>query len=329
MPERASVTQGIYLAAETTPGDGTTPNRILNSFDITPGAHFDMQRFRPTGQKLESIIVPGKEWTECGVEGMAEYTELHLLLSGIYGKNQVTQPNVVGPVATWEYILSARQPDTVQTYSFVHGDDNFAETFDYGLVTELNFDMSREGIKIDGSMIARELEGDAVIPHAPSSFGEVPILPKEVSVYLSDQYHLLGVTKLNRALSLKQSIGDRHNPVWVLDAAEPSFVAHVETAPKFEFEVTIAADDQHFDLLQNTRQGDTLYMRVNATSVQNIPGSATPYSYKMDAACKVADVDKFEDVDGVYAVKYTMAAVYDAENGLSVEAELVTDAVGF
>jgi hypothetical protein len=329
MTDRASVTQALYLAAETAHGDGTQPDTIVNSFDITPGAHIDFQRHRPTGQKLESIIVPGKEWTEFDMTGLAMYSELHYLLACMFGPNQVTQPQTAGGVSTWKFILSARQPDEVLTLSWVSGDENIHEAFSYGLLTELNLNMSRDGIEIAGAGIGRALTTDNDIPHAPTSLPEVPIIPKEISVYLDDTYATLGDTKLSRALMLNQRIGNRHNPVWVLDAANPSFVAHVELAPDFMYELTVEADDEGMGILDHAREGDTLYLKTTADSPTDIPTSATPYSYECEAAVKVAEVTKFEDRDGVYAIQYNLAAVYDSAHDLSVEMTLKNGATGF
>jgi hypothetical protein len=330
MAERASVTQGVYLAVETTPGDGTTPNRIVNSFSIEPGVKVDMQKFRPTGQKVNSIIVPGKEWVEASVKGLAEYSELHFLLSAMFGKNQVTQPSVVaGTAEKWMWLLNARDLDVVKTFSFVQGDSNFAESFNYGLMTELGLNMSRTGIEIEGTMIAHELETGATLPHPVTAVDEAPLLPTDVSVYLSDTYASIGSSKLTRALMCNEKIGDRHNPVWVLDAAEPSFVTHVETAPSITWELTVEANDDGMDLLDSMRVGDTLFLRTDAVSGALEANPGTPYSYRSDAATKIADVDKFSDEDGVYAIKYTLEAVYDSFTDLTVEKQLVNKSSGY
>ena len=289
-----------------------------------------MQRFRPQGRKLESIIVPGKEWTEFSLEGLAEYSELHYLLSGIFGANQVTQPQVSDTSAyTWQYILSQAAVDEVQTYGMKKGDENDMEAYSYVLLTELGLELSREGIKIDGAAIGHEADFTTTFPHPVTGITEVPLLPKEVNVHLTDTYASIVADKLLRALMVKQTIGDRHNPVWVLDRDEPSFVNHVELAPKFEIEVTLEADDQGKTVIDSMRGGDTLYLRIDALSPE-LAGAATVYhQYTQDAAVKVADVDKFEDQDGVYAIKYTFAAVYDPVETLSVETTLVNKQATF
>ena len=44
---------------------------------------------------------------------------------------------------------------------------------------------------------------------------------------------------------------------------------------------------------------------------------------------KVAEVNKFEDKDGVYAIQYNLACVYDSVNDLSLEMTLKNGATGF
>jgi hypothetical protein len=220
------------------------------------------------------------------------------------------------------------------TLCWVQGDENFAHGFTYGLTTELDLNMSRSGIEIAGNGIGRELITEdephtLTIPHSPTSLDEVPIIPKEISVYLDTAYGSIGSSKLSRALMLNQKIGNRHNPIWVLDAANPSFVGHVELAPDFTYELTVEANDEGLDVLDSARQGDTLYMRTHAASPTNIGSSSTPYSYQCDAAVKVSDIAKFEDSDGVYAIQYTLTAVYDSENDLSAKATLKNGATGF
>lgn len=324
MAERASVTQGLYIAPETVAGDGGAGFKILNGLDLEPGVKVDMQRYRPTGTKVETIIVPGKEWTEFDLSGMAQYSELHYLLAGVFGANQVSQPSTLDTSGKkWMFSLEPRDIDEVQTYGAVKGDSNFAEEYSYLLATEVNIDFSREGLKIDGNFIGHEAEFGGTLPHPVTSIPEFPVLPTEVSVYLDTTYGALGANKLTRALMLKQSIGDRHNPVWVLDAAEPSFVAHVETAPKFEVELTLEANTDGTDLIDSMRGGDTLFARIDCTG-GDLAGSSTAYhQFQQDFALKIADVDKFSDEDGVYAIKYTLAVVSDAVDGLTYESFLV------
>jgi hypothetical protein len=316
VPERPSVTQSVQLGVEAVPGDGAPADILVRSFTIEPGPAVDMQRFRPTGSKFESIIVPGKEWVEADLSGLGSYQELQYLLSGILAKANPTQPAAVTGGQVWSYELKAREPDDVQTYSFEQGDSNFAHKFSYGLFTELGIGLSRDGVEISGSLIAHALEGGATLTADPVTVDpDVPILPTEIDVFYNTSFATLGTTKLGRAFQANITIGDRFNPIWVLNSAAPSYDGHVETAPTIEVELLVAADDQGMALLDIMRAGEVGYLRVAATSP--VLAGTTAHKFTFDMAGKVADVSDFSDEDGVYAVTWTLAATLDPDLGVT------------
>jgi hypothetical protein len=321
MTERAFVTQGVQLGVEATPGDGAAADLLINSFTIEPGVKVDMARFRPTGQKLESIITPSKEWIECKVKGLASYSELQYLLAGVLGPNQVSHPEADGAAELWKFKLNARDVDDVQTYSFEQGDSVNAHKFAYGLVTELDMTFSRSSCDVGGNLIAHALEDGITLTADPVSIEEAPLLPAEVDVYLDATHAGLGTTKLTRSFKADLKMGDKAGPVWTLNSAVDGFASHVEKAPKLELKLLVEADDEGMGILSEMRTGSTLFVRIQATSpTEAAPGK--PYQLKLDGSYKVSDVAPFSDEDGVYAIEYTLAAVYDAASGLAFEATL-------
>lgn len=321
MTERASVTQGVQLGVEAVPGDGAPADLIVNSFTIEPGVKVNMQKFRPTGQKVDSIIVPGKEWVESKVTGIGSYTELQYLLAGVLSPNSVPQPAADGAAELWHFKLNARTPDTVQTYSFEQGDANHAHKFGYGLLQELGLTFTRDSAAISGTLVAQALQDGVAMTANPTSLPEVPILSNEVDVYLDTAFGSLGSTKLSRAFKATFKLGSKANPVWTLNSQEGSFASHVEAVPGISLALLVEADTQGMGNLAHMRQGDTLYCRVQCTSAQDAD-ALKPYQFTLDGAFKVADVADFSDEDGVYAIEFTLGSVYDATNDLALEATL-------
>jgi hypothetical protein len=322
MTERASVTQGVQLGVETAPGDGAAADLLVNSFTIEPGIKVDMQKFRPTGQKVDSIIVPGKEWVECKLTGLGSYTELQYLLAGVLGPNSTPNPAADGAAELWKYKLNARSADAVQTYSFEQGDANRAHKFAYGLMQELDLTFTRESVAIGGSLVAQRLTDDIVMTANPSSLDEVPILAKEVDVFLDTTHAGLGGTKLTRAFKATFKLGSKAAPVWTLNSAEDSFASHVETVPGLTLALLMEADDEGMAQLPIMRAGDTVFVRVQCTSATLAGGVGKPYQFTMDMAAKIADVGQFSDEDGVYAIEWTLGTIFDATSGLALEATL-------
>ena len=320
MPDRPSVTQAIQIGAETTPGTAVAAGKLLRSFTVEPGAKVDMQRFRPVGSKFESVIVPGKEWVEGKITGIGSYQELPYLLSGILA-DVGTNPTVVTGGQVWTYEMKQRTPDTVKTYSIEQGDANFAHKFNYGLITELGLNFSRDGCEIDGSFMARALTTGATLTGSPTTIDpEVVILPTEIDVYYNTTFGAIGTTKLGRAFQANIKISDRFAPIWVLNSLATSYTAHVETAPTVEVELLVEADTEGIQFFPIMRAGTSGYLRVKCTSTQQAAG--TPYSAQFDVAGKVADVSDFSDEDGVYAITWTMAAVMDTNTNMPFKALL-------
>jgi hypothetical protein len=144
-----------------------------------------------------------------------------------------------------------------------------------------------------------------------------------VSVYLDTTSAGLGTTKLTRVLSAEVSIGSRFDPVWVLDAANPSFVAHIEAEPDVTLDLTVEADAAGMALLTALRDGTTRFIRIRCVGAQ-IEAVTPTYFHEMyfDMAVKVADTGGFSDEDGVYAIEFNFVAVHDATWGKAYEATL-------
>jgi hypothetical protein len=111
------------------------------------------------------------------------------------------------------------------------------------------------------------------------------------------------------AISAEFQLGNRYAGVWVLDAAQPSFVNHIETEPDLTMSMTLQADDEGMALLETLREGDTKFIRVQA--VGNEIESGQSYTFTLDLAGKVSDTAGFSDQDGVYAVEFNFVGVAD------------------
>lgn len=310
MAERSSLTQGVQIGVETTPGTGVAASKLLNSISIEPSVAVDMQRFLPMGQKYASIITPGKEWVEADISGRGTYSEIVYLLSSVCVAATPSTVDTSGK--SWVFTPAARAEDTVKTYTVEQGGVVRAQKFSYGLVTSMELDFTRDGVEVTGSMIGQALQDGITLTAAPTAIEEKPILPTGIDVWLDTTSGGLGTTKQLRVLNAHFQLGDRFNPVWVLNSAQTSFVAHVEKEPTAQITILVEADSQGMAALTQLRAGTTKFIRIKATS-PDLAGSATAfYSLGIDAAVKVSDVGNFSDEDGVYAIEFTFDIVYDA-----------------
>lgn len=308
MAERSSLTQAIQIGIETTPGTPVAATKRLSALGIAPSITVTNATFRPTGSKFNAVSALGKEWTTSALSGSATYTELIYALASVIGNaNVVNTANVY----TWGFTANPYTSDNVQTYTIEHGSSVRADQFSYGLITEFNMTFNRENVSLGGSMMGRAIVDGFSMTSAASvtALPLVPVIPTQVSVYLDNEGGSFGTTKLTRMISTEFAMAARFAPLWVLDAANPSYVTHIETAPDSHVAMTLEADAQGMGLLNNLRAGDVHLLRIRAIGA-NIAGGSTPFSLTIDQKILITATGGFSDASGVYAIEFTGTSVY-------------------
>lgn len=311
MAERSALTQGVQMGVETVPGTPVAANKKFVSIGVEPAIQMDPIRFRPMGTKYKTVVTPGKEWVEAGISGVGSYSEIIWFLSSL-----IVTPGAPTTVDTsarkWTFISAASAEDTVKTFTVEQGGAVRAHSFAYGIMTELEFTINRDGIEVGGSMLGQRISDGITLTPAPTTPPQVPMLPTDFDVWLDPTSAGLGTTKLLRVLEATITLGDRQNPVWPLNSTLTSYAATVETEPNAQIKLLMEADTEGMAQLTQMRGGSTKFLRIKGTS-PTLAGAATEkYSFQWDAAIKVADVGDFSDEDGVYAIEWTFDMVLDA-----------------
>lgn len=322
MAERSSLSQGVQVGLETTPGTSVPADKKFVSIGIEPAVQVEPYRFRPMGQKFASQVVPGKEWVEADIAGVGNYNELTWFLASVL-RDPGAPTTTDTSARTWVFAPLGSGEDAVKTYTVEQGGTVRAHKFTNGIVTQLELTITRDSVEIGGTMLGQALQDGITMTATPTAAAEVPILPTDVDVFLDTTSAGLGTTKLTRVLSVKITIGDRFSPVWVLNSAQTSFVAVVESEPTAEITLLMEADTEGMATLTQARAGSTKFMQVRALS-DVLAGATTAFhDFKWEAAVKVKDVGDFSDEDGVYAIEYTFEQVYDAAWANAMKATLV------
>lgn len=311
MAERATVAQVTQIGVESTSGTAVPANKLLASLEITGGIKAQNKKFRPQGRKYSSFVIPGREWSEYKLGGMVTYGEVVYPLSSILKATTPSSDTTLGK--KWVFAPALSAEDTVKTFTLEQGSAVRAHSAAYGVVTELGFKFTRDGVEYDGAMIAQRITDGVTLTAAPTAI-ETPVVPiagTQISVAFADTWAgLEGATAATRVLEANWKIGDRFNPLWVLDASKASFVATVETVPSIAASVTLEADAEGMAFLDLMRNATMKWMRISATGPDIETGK--PYLFQIDGAYNVSEPTEFKDQDGVYAVGWTLEPVYDA-----------------
>ncbi len=315
MAERATVNQAAYFGVEAAHGDGAAVTHRLRSVSIALDPQATSEMFRPDGSKFPVLAVPGPEWVGADLTGKPTYTEMMWLLASLIDDGTHA---AITSGDTHTYDITEGQADTPISLHIVQGDAVRAHEFVYALVQELAFDITRQAANMTGRMMGRAVnDGVDISALAVTDVPLVPCVPKEFSVYLDASSGALGTTKLTRAFRLQPRLGNRYNPVWPVDGANPSFATHVETPPAGECTFLLEADAAGMALLPDFRNGTTVFTRIEA--VGPLIAGALHYRFRWDNAYKIREVQRYEDTDGVYAIGFVAENVRDDTWGKATE----------
>lgn len=314
MPERATVFQHVQLGAETTPGTAVPATNQLSATSIQPAIKTNIAKVETVGYKYTTATVLGQEWTEAKISGQASYNDLVYLFASLLGAVTPTQPDATNaPQAyRWAFSPSTTAPDPFVSYTVQYGDPvtGLVSQFTAGIVTDLDLAFKRTagGIDVSGTMLGQALQAATFSPN-PVQIPNVPITPASVDIFLDLSSAGLGTTKLHRVMNATWSIKGKYGPVWAFDSTTNGYVAIVERRPTAELKIQVEADAQGMQLKQYLAQTQTVFVRIQARGP--VIGGTITYALQLDWAGQVSAISDFSDVDGVYAIEWTLSATHD------------------
>jgi hypothetical protein len=190
------------------------------------------------------------------------------------------------------------------------------------MFTQLGMTFDRDRADLSGAAFGRAQSTGITLTSSPTAISMIPILPKDISVFLDTTSGGLGTTRLTRFLRGNFNFGtNKYNPLWTVDQTATSFAEIVESTPGATFTGLFEADTTGVGFLANVRAGDTRFVRVRAVGPL-IAGSSN-YQLTIDMAVKFATPSEYRDEQGVYAIEHNMTLVHDASWGHALQAVLI------
>lgn len=324
MAERSSITQLVNWGAESTatPGTAVVGNKQMSSLMVEVGPSINFDHFTPSGSKYATIVTTGKDWASAKITGQPTYTELVYPLSSLLGVATISTPSGGTASRNWAFAPASTSADVPNTFTVECGSSVRASSFSYGLVTGLTMPFDRDKISMSGDMIGQFLTDGISMTGTAATIALVPILAKQLTVYSNATSGSLGSSTLGRVMSGEFALTGKYAPLWVVNAANTSWVTHVEVEPTATFKITTEADAAGMAHLTNARAGTTEFLRFEAVGTVIEAGSIT-YKMTIDMAAKVESVSTFKDDQGVYAIDYTYRLVHDGSWGKALTVNVV------
>ena len=322
MAERTSVTQVVQFGVETTKGTSVAANRYLPSVMLNFGVAASMTEVKSSGNKFPVLEVLGKEWTSIKAPAQPiTYDEIVFFLTSLFAYAAPVQQSAT-TAYKWTHALASTSEDTVKSFTIEQGSSLRAHKSTYAQMQGMTLSGDRDKVDFSAELLAQAISDGITITAAPTSLPQVPILAKDVTVYSDTTSGGLGTTKLDRLLSWELKLANKVGPLWVVDKAQTSFVALVETPIDATFKFMVEADANGMGQLTKMRNATRQFVRLQVTS-DTIAGTAIPYAMRFDMALDIAEQpSEFTDKDGVFAIEWTGKLVHDATWGKAITGEV-------
>lgn len=316
MPDRFLTAEVQQIGIESSPGSAAVPTIQFNGLGVDLNTEIEFDEFSPTGQIVNTIVAPRREWSSGELSGFPTYTELAYVFSNLFGAATVTTPSGATNTRRWTWTPDKALPWTPKTWTLRRGDSNTAEEANYLLLSGLGLVFSRvDSVEISGDLFAQRMNYAATLASTGiTSRTNVPILPGEVDIYMDSTGASIGSTKLTRDFRYELTFSDFFSNIWPLNSSNTSFAAHSITKPDLQTMLQLGNDTVGRGLVSNMRAGSSLFVRCLATSGTQIEtgGGGFPYKLTIDSALKVMDSPSRGDHEGASILEWTMRNVYDS-----------------
>src|SRR5262245_44981626 len=234
MPDRPLVQEIVELGVEVTPGTAVPSSVKLQALQVELGSAITVDRIAPSGNLFDTIAAPRQEYATGSLSGYPTYNELPYVFSNVFGAAVITTPTGATLTRRWYWQPSSSVPWTPKTWTIRRGmAGNTAEQAAYGLLTGVGMSFSATAQpEISGDLFARALDYTASVGATGLTAQTlVPILPKQICVYLDPTAATIGTTLLTRDFAAGFEIGGLNGPFWPLDCTLTSFGGHVPLKP--------------------------------------------------------------------------------------------------
>jgi hypothetical protein len=311
MPDRPHVTETVQFGLETTEGTAVAATKNIRSVSIDTKIGGASEFFRPDGRKFNTLSTLNQEWSTYAMSGKGTFTEIIYPLAQMFGDPTPTSSGTA--IKTRVYEMADTTVLTPKAMTIEKGNSVRAQKIAGAILTDLTMAFSRKnGITLSGGGIGRLFTDGITITPALPDVPLIPLVGRQLDIYVDPTAAALGTTKLLRGFSLEETLTGVFGPIWAIDSAQTSYTAHVDLAPTTGTKIMLEADATGMGYLTQYRADTLMFIRIQATGA-NMPGEASvPYLFQFDTCVAIKTVEPDTDEDGVTTVTYDCELIKDS-----------------
>jgi len=265
--ELASSLQRVQIGVESTRGTIVAANRIIDAWTFKDGDKNETTRSRPSGRKYEAggSQVSNREWMEFAIDSPEmDYNSIIYLLNSVYDSITPASHGSSSTAKDWSVIPTVASQANSKTYSVERGSDVHAHKYGYGLLKKFSYKHDRKSASCSADGFGQQMTDGITMTSSPTRIPVIPISASHFNIYLDTAYASIGTTQLTKVISHEHTFDTAFNPAWFINRANSSFSGHVDVAPKATGKLLLEADSTGMSYLTYIRNGQTVYMRVQA-----------------------------------------------------------------
>lgn len=269
-PQVSSVNQRVQIGAESTSALGTAvpANRYLEMFDWDLQISPDVIFYTPTGHKYPTVQEENMEWVEGDVSGWPDYNGLIYICGGAMGAVSAVAHGASAVAKDWIFVPPLTGSIVPQTLTVQQGDSVRARQFTYCLFNEFAYKVTRKEATFSSKFFGLPIADPATLTANPTAIAAVPVVGKQVNVYLDSSSSAFGTTQLLTSFSVDFAMSGIYGMFWPLNRGALGYTSHVDSKPATTVKIFEEANTEGLSFLSLLQSGATQYLRVQAMGAQ-------------------------------------------------------------
>lgn len=317
MTRRSFTNQEVQIGKEATHGAGGGAAHILGGMATwTMGGKPTTKQFPTVGRHYPSASALLTDESAGKVSGVGDFSTVAYILGSHWGSGSPTlhAPSTTVFDFTWTPALTGKYADTALSYDIQCGDATDAEEYLFSLFNGFSYTFSRtQEITFESDILAQAFVDSITKTATPTFLVPTPMTGAMANLYLDTTSTGIGTTLLSDSVLNCQFKADPYYKTYYpVNRANASFNDVVDIAKKHTLTLKLEASSASIAYKSSyLATGTRAYLRVDVMGPTIDVANSLKAEFKHDMACFVTGMKEFEDVDGVYAVEYTLEVAED------------------